>query len=61
VCRQIAKDVRERYTVGYIPPLEGKPVRHVKVEAFTADNRKLNARTRNSYIFEAETEAANHK
>lgn len=61
VCRQIAKDVRARYTVGYIPPMDGKSVRHVKVEAFTEDHRKLNIRTRNSYMFEPETEAANHK
>jgi VWFA-related protein len=61
VCRQIAKDVRARYTVGFVPPMEGKSVRHVKVETFTEDHRKLSTRTRNSYIFEPETEAANHK
>ena len=61
VCRRIAKDVRERYTVGYIPPMEGKPVRHVKVEAVTEDHKKLNTQTRNSYIFEADTEAVNRK
>ena len=61
VCRQIAKDVRARYTVGYVPPMEGKSLRHVKVEASTEDHRKLNTRTRSSYIFEPETEAANHK
>ena len=61
VCRQIAKDVRARYTVGYIPPTEGKSLRHIKVEASGADQRKLNTRTRNSYMFEPETEAANHK
>jgi Ca-activated chloride channel homolog len=61
VCRRIAEDVRERYTVGYIPPMEGKPLRHVKVEAFTEDHKKLITRTRNSYMFEAETEAANRK
>jgi|HubBroStandDraft_1064217.scaffolds.fasta_scaffold157123_1 Ca-activated chloride channel family protein len=61
VCRQIAKDVRERYTVGYIPPMEGKPVRHVKVDAFTEDHKKLVIRTRNSYMFEPDTEAVNRK
>lgn len=61
MCRQIAKDVRARYTVGYVPPMEGKSLRHVKVETFTEDHRKLSTRTRNSYIFEPETEAANHK
>jgi Ca-activated chloride channel family protein len=61
VCRQIAKDVRERYTVGYIPPLEGKPIRRVKVEAFTEDHKKLIVRTRDSYIFKPDTEATNRK
>ncbi|HLK19066.1 MAG TPA: VWA domain-containing protein [Bryobacteraceae bacterium] len=59
-CKQIAKDIRERYTIGYIPNTEGKPVRHVKVEAF-ADQKKLVTRTRSSYLFEAATEAANRK
>jgi Ca-activated chloride channel family protein len=61
VCRQIAKDVRERYTVGYIPQIEGKPLRHVKVEAFTEDHKKLVIRTRNSYMFQPDTEAVNRK
>ena len=61
VCRQIAKDVRERYTVGYIPQIEGKSLRHVKVEAFTEDHKKLVIRTRNSYMFEPDTEAVNRK
>jgi Ca-activated chloride channel homolog len=59
-CQQIAKDIRARYTVGYIPPQAGKSVRHVKVEAF-ADQKKLVTRTRPSYIFESATEAANRK
>ena len=61
VCRQIAKDIRERYTVGYIPSAEGKPERHVKVEAFTEDHRKLAVRARTTYLFEPDTEAANRK
>jgi len=61
VCQRIAKDIRERYTVGYIPPAEGKPVRHVKVEAFTDDHKKLTVRTRSTYVFESDTEAANRK
>jgi Ca-activated chloride channel family protein len=61
VCRQIAKDIRERYTVGYTPSAEGKPVRHVRVEAFTEDHKKLVVRTRNSYMFAPDTEAANRR
>ena len=33
ICRQIAKDIRTRYTLGYIPSSEGKPERHLKVVA----------------------------
>jgi Ca-activated chloride channel family protein len=61
VCTQIAKDIRERYTVGYIPPAEGKPVRHVKVEALAQDHKKLVTRTRTTYMFVPENEAANHR
>lgn len=59
VCQQIAKDIRERYTIGYIPPSEGKPMRHVKVEAFSPEHVKLNVRTRGSYMYASETEAVN--
>jgi Ca-activated chloride channel family protein len=61
VCQRIAKDIRARYTVGYIPPPEGKSARHVKVEAFAEDHKKLITRTRDSYLFESATEAANRK
>jgi Ca-activated chloride channel family protein len=59
VCQQIAKDIRERYTVGYTPPAEGKAARHVKVEALSNEHVKLNVRTRGSYTYESEPEAAN--
>jgi len=61
VCRQIAKDIRARYTVGYIPTTAGKSLRHVKVEAFAEDRKKLATRTRNSYMFESANEAVNRK
>jgi len=61
VCQQIAKDIRERYTLGYIPSVEGKAVRHVKVEAFNDDHKKLAVRTRSTYLFEPDTEATNRK
>ncbi len=38
MCQQIAKDIRERYTIGYIPPAEGKAMRHVTVEAFSPEH-----------------------
>jgi Ca-activated chloride channel family protein len=51
ICRQIAKDIRTRYTIGYIPSAEGKMVRHIKVAAASPDHPKLNVRTRTSYVF----------
>lgn len=51
ICRQIAKDIRSRYTIGYIPSTAGKMVRHVKVEASSPEHPKLIVRTRTSYVF----------
>jgi Ca-activated chloride channel family protein len=53
ICRQIAKDIRTRYTIGYVPSLEGKMVRHLKVEASSPEHPKLNVRSRTSYVFSA--------
>ena len=51
VCRKIAKDIRTRYTIGYIPNMEGsKKVRHIKVNVSASDHGKLIARTRTSYM-----------
>jgi len=59
ICRQIAKDIRTRYTIGYIPATDnGKPERHVKVVASTPNRAKLVVRTRTSYIFAADNERA---
>jgi Ca-activated chloride channel family protein len=59
ICRQIAKDIRTRYTVGYIPATDnGKPERHVKVVASAPNRAKLVVRTRTSYIFVADNERA---
>lgn len=51
VCRQIAKDIRSRYTIGYVPSSEGKMVRHIKVVASSSEHPKLEVRTRTSYVF----------
>jgi Ca-activated chloride channel homolog len=51
ICRQIAKDIRTRYTIGYIPSTEGKAVRHIKVVASSPEHPKLIVRTRTSYVF----------
>ncbi len=58
ICRQIAKDVRTRYTIGYIPELEnGKPERRIKVEASSPGRQKLIVRTRTSYLFSPDSPA----
>lgn len=51
ICRQIAQDIRTRYTIGYVPSVEGKMVRHIKMAASSADHPKLIVRTRTSYVF----------
>jgi VWFA-related protein len=51
ICRQIAKDIRSRYTVGYVPVTEGKDLRHIKVVASSPGHPKLVVRTRASYLF----------
>jgi Ca-activated chloride channel family protein len=62
ICRQIAKDVRTRYTVGYIPELNnGKPERQIKVVASSPDSQKLNVRTRTKYLFAPDSAGAEQK
>lgn len=51
--QKIAKDIRSRYTIGYIP--EHKPgskngLRHIRVLASSPDHQKLIVRTRTSYM-----------
>jgi Ca-activated chloride channel family protein len=51
ICRQIAKDIRTRYTIGYVPQqLNRTGVRHIKVEVHAPGHEKLIARTRTSYM-----------
>ncbi|MGA2601113.1 MAG: VWA domain-containing protein [Bryobacteraceae bacterium] len=57
ICKQIAKDIRTRYTIGYIPA-EGKAgvLRHIKVVVGQSGDRgKLSARTRTQYIYNPES------
>jgi len=51
ICRQIAKDIRARYTIGYVPSVEGKMERHIKVTVSSPEHAKLIVRTRTSYVF----------
>jgi Ca-activated chloride channel family protein len=62
ICRQIAKDVRTRYTIGYIPELNnGKPERQIKVVATSPAGQKLNVRTRTRYLFTPDSVVAEQK
>jgi Ca-activated chloride channel family protein len=51
ICRQIANDIRHRYTVGYIPVHGGNKtaLRKIHIVARAADRGKLVVRTRTSY------------
>jgi Ca-activated chloride channel family protein len=52
VCEKIARDIRNRYTLGFAPDtskFDGKK-RAIKVEVVGADGRKLEARTRTHYM-----------
>jgi Ca-activated chloride channel family protein len=59
ICRQIAKDIRSRYTIGYVPSAEGKTVRHIKLEASSPEHPKLIVRARTSYVF-SDSSTENH-
>jgi VWFA-related protein len=59
ICRQIAKDIRARYTIGYIPQnLDTPGIRHIKVQVHADGRGKLIARTRSSYLVEGHASAA---
>jgi Ca-activated chloride channel family protein len=51
ICKQIAKDIRNRYTIGYIPDHGNNKtaLRKIHVVATVADRGKLVVRTRTSY------------
>ena len=52
ICRQIASDIRTRYTVGYVPVRVGEmgSLRKIKVIASHPGGRKLVVHTRTSYF-----------
>ena len=52
VCESIAKEIRARYTVGYVPkPDNGSGLRRVQVHVSAAGHRSLRARTRTGYWY----------
>jgi VWFA-related protein len=52
ICERIAHDIRNQYTVGYVPSEPALPgaYRNIRVEAAAAGYGKLNVRTRTGYI-----------
>lgn len=52
ICRQIANDIRTRYTVGYVPVRSGEQgaLRKIRVAASTPSGHKLVVHTRASYV-----------
>ena len=51
VCREIAREIRARYTLGYVPPDGSAPgsLRKIRVEVAAEGHEKLVARTRTTY------------
>jgi Ca-activated chloride channel homolog len=52
ICRQIAKDIRSRYTIGYVPVRANhkSALRKIRLEAVAPDGKALMVRTRASYL-----------
>ena len=59
VCGQIAKDIRARYTLGYIPRADGNadPTRHIRIVVKAPGHDKLTAIARTSYRYEEAQDA----
>jgi VWFA-related protein len=51
-CRAIAREIRTRYTLGYVPPVElgTRSLRKIRVEVVSPGRDRLVARTRSSYL-----------
>jgi Ca-activated chloride channel homolog len=48
---RIARDIRSSYTIGYVPPEDGKAAaRRIRVDVRPASGRKLTVRTRSTYV-----------
>jgi len=50
--KQIAHEIRSRYTLGYVPQPGKGAIRHIKVQVNSADKGKLTAKTRAVYRYE---------
>jgi VWFA-related protein len=61
ISKQIARDLREQYTLGYVPPQKNgrDSFRKIRVEVSAAGGRKVRVRTRPGYYLDgAKTQAA---
>jgi Ca-activated chloride channel homolog len=48
---RIARDIRSSYTIGYVPPEDGRPAaRRIRVDVHPPSGRKLTVRTRSTYV-----------
>ena len=62
ICRDIAKDIRTRYTIGYVPAEEKKASeRHIEVVARSQNGNKLKVKTRTGYLFTPDTQEGDPK
>jgi Ca-activated chloride channel homolog len=54
LCREIARDIRARYTIGYVPPPDNgtRALRHIALHASASGLGKLAVHTRTSYRYE---------
>ncbi len=55
ICQQIAREIRQGYTLAYVPPDRDGAFHRVKVEATGTGGRKLTVRTRPGYFAARET------
>ncbi len=58
VCKSIAKEIRARYTLGYVPKANngGSQLRRIRVRVTSPDHARLTAVTRGSYRYDFERE-----
>ena len=57
VCERIARDIRNQYTIGYVPTNAARngAYRTIRVAARASNHGKLSVRTRSGYIFAGES------
>jgi hypothetical protein len=54
IFRRIAKDIRTRYTIGYVPQVANgtSSLRRIRIQVSAPDHIRLRARTRSSYRYD---------